>query len=182
MSLAMPAMLAIVAATLTCSGALRTRSAHQTALRELQRVVPDDPLSKLLHSTDVSSIMDQRAVRVPTPLEATDLEPLLEFTPEWCLVTRQGEDLYLVRGSELLEWLSQQAIDEAGVDLTTADIRRWTLAAVPVQASLYQAVDIMRGATAEAAAVYERSAGSGKMILHGVLTRESIEKHYLSRL
>ena len=111
-----------------------------------------------------------------------DLEPLLEFVPTWCIVARDEEDLYLVQGSELLNWLSQRVDPEATTDLTEADIRRWTIAPVPVQATLRQAVDTMRSATVEAVSVYERSASSGNLILHGVVTREGIEKHYLARL
>ena len=107
-SLGMPAMFAIIAATLTNTVIFHQHSAHQTVLRQLQRVVPDDPLNQLLHRTDVSSAMDNRVMRVPVLLEQQDLEPLLEFTPTWCLLSRDGEDLYLVQGSELLEWLRQR--------------------------------------------------------------------------
>ena len=107
--------------------------------------------------------------------------PLLEFTPTWCLVSRADEDLYLVQGQELLDWLA--ANDEAEeVDLTEADIRRWTIAATPVQATLRQALDAITSGTAEAACVYERSRASGKRILHGVVTRDSIEKFTLANL
>ncbi len=181
-SIAMPAMLAIVAATLTHTGVFRQRSAHQTALRQLQRMVPDDPLNQLLHRTDVSSTMDVRVVRVPILLAAEDIEPLLEFTPTWCLVERGSEDLYLVKGDELLAWLSENMDEEEGADLGEAGIRRWSIAAVPVQATLRQAMDTMRKQTVEAVCIYERSAASGKRILHGVLTRETIEEFSLARL
>jgi H+/Cl- antiporter ClcA len=182
-SISAAAMLAIVAATLTNTGLFHQRSAQQTVLRQLQRLVPDDPLNQLLHRTDVNSTMDTRVVRVPVALQADDLEPLLEFTPTWCLVQREAEDLYLVQGRELLDWLSQQPMGEdAATDLTEADIRRWTIAPVPMQATLRQAMDAMRSSTAEAVCVYERSANTGKRILHGVVTRESIEKFSLARL
>ena len=182
-SIGMPAMLAIVVATLTNTALFRQRSAHQTVLSQLQRVVPEDPLNQLLHRTDVSSAMDTRVVRVPTLLQAQDHEPLLEFTPTWCLMEREGEDLYLVQGSELLAWLAEQPLDDDNAtDLTTADIRRWTMAAVPLQATLRQAMDTMRKQTVEAAFVYERSRNTGKRILPGVLTPESIEKFTLARL
>jgi hypothetical protein len=181
-SIAMPALLAIVAATLTNTGIFRQRSAHQTVLRQMQRVVPDDPLTRLLHRTDVTSTMDVRAVRVPTTLKADDLEPLLEFTPTWCVVSREDEDLYAVQGKDLLEWLPERIDEEKPADLTEADIRRWTIAPVPVQATLRQALDTMRANTVEAVCVIERSRASGKRILHGIVTRESIEKFSLSRL
>lgn len=181
-SIGMPALLAIVAATLTNTGIFGQRSAHQTLLRQLKRVVPDDPLNQLLHRTDVTSTMDVRVVRVPVVLQQDDLEPLLEFTPTWCLVSRDSEDLYLVQGSELLDWLAEHAADEDGADLTEAQIRRWTIASVPVQANLRQAMDTLRSHTVEAVCVCERSRSSGKQILHGVVTREGIEKFSLARL
>lgn len=181
-SLSMPAMLAIVAATLTNSGLFQQRSAHRTVLRQLQRLVPDDPLNQLLHRTDVNSTMDTRVVRVPIELEPDDLEPLLEAAPTWCLIAREGEDLYLVQGGELLEWLSDNPLEDSAADLSEAGIRRWTMAPVPMQATLRQAMDTMRSSTAEAVCIVERSRNTGKQILHGVITRESIEKFSLSRL
>ena len=181
MSIAMPAMLAIVAATLTSTGIFRQRSLHQTILRQLQRVLPSDPLNQLLHSTHVGAIMDSRVVRVPAALTAQDREPLLEFNPTWCLVGRDGQDIYLVQGQDLLAWLDKQDPD-ADVDITEADIRRWTLTDVPLQASLRQAMDNIGKQTVEAVCVYERSRSSTQPILHGVITRESIEKFTLSRL
>jgi chloride channel protein, CIC family len=181
-SIGMPALLAIVAANLTNNGIFHQRSAHQALLRQLRRATPDDPLNQLLHRTDVSSTMDVRVVRVPVLLQPQDLEPLLEFTPTWCLVCRGDQDLYLVQGSELLEWLAENAPTEEAADLTEAQIRRWTIATVPVQATLRQAMDIIRQRTVEAVCVCERSRATGKQILHGVITREGIEKFSLARL
>lgn len=177
----MPAMLAIVTATLTSTGLFRQQSIHQTVLKQLRRAVPDDPLNQLLHRTHVTAIMDNRAVRVPAIVGADDRQPLLEFSPAWCLVSRDGDDLYLVQGAELLTWLRQRE-NQAEVDITDADIRRWTTASVPVQASLRQALDSITADTAEMACVYERSRSSGKLILHGIVTRESIERFTLGRL
>ena len=126
--------------------------------------------------------MDVRVVSVPILLDEDDLEPLLEFTPTWCLVEREGQDLYLVRGDELVPWLRETLAAHETADLTAATIRRWTIAPVPLQATLRQAMDTIRTSTAEAVCVYERSRATGKRILHGVLTRESIEKFTLDRL
>ena len=182
-SIGMPAMLAIIVASLTNTVLFNQRSAHQTVLRQLQRLVPEDPLNQLLDRSDVSSAMDSRVVRVPVLLQQQDLEPLLEFTPAWCLLNRDGDDLYLVQGKELLDWIKEQSISEENpTDLTAAGIRRWSIVPVPLQATLRQSLDAMRNQTVEAACVYERGRNTGKRILHGVLTRESIEKFALSRL
>ncbi len=180
--LSMAAMLAIVTATLTNTGVFGQRSAHQTMLGQLRRLVPQDPLSQLLHRSDVTATMDTRIVPVPHILDDHDLEPLLEFRPTWCLVRRTDEDLYLVDGVELLLWLEEESLEDGGVDVTEAGIRRWTTTAIPIQATLQQAVDAMRTNTAESACVYDRSAQSGKRILHGVVTREGIEKFTLDRV
>ncbi|MFK7976765.1 MAG: chloride channel protein [Halioglobus sp.] len=176
-NISMAAMLAIVIATLTNSGVLRQPSAHQSALRQLQRQVSDNPLNRLLHRTDVNSTMDTRIVRAPCTITTADMEPLIEFKPTWCLIARDEVDLYLVDGSQLLEWLLATEPNEAeSVDVTDADIRRFTIAEVPLEATLRQALDTMKNETTEAVAVYGRSANTGKRILHGVVTRESIEK------
>lgn len=181
-NIGMPAMLAIVTATLTNNGIFRQRSAHQTVLHQLRRAAPEDPLNQLLHSSSVKATMDSRVVRVPMLLDEEGLTTLLEFTPTWCVIQRDEDDLYLVSGEELLNWLRDTPITEGEVDLTEADIRRWTIAPVPMQASLRQAADAMREQTTEAVCVYERSERTGKQILQGVVTREGIEKFSLAGL
>ena len=124
--------------------------------------------------------MDTNAVRVPIILTEADLEPLLEFTPTWCLVEREGEDLYLVSGSELLQWLEVAFAEAEDADVTEADIRRWSSAPLPPEATLRQALDVMHQQTAEAVHVVETSASSGNRILHGVVTRDSVERFTLA--
>tara|TARA_R110002049_G_scaffold237077_7_gene410178 strand:- start:1338 stop:3071 length:1734 start_codon:yes stop_codon:yes gene_type:complete len=182
LSISMAAMLAIVTATLTSTGLFRQRSAHQAMLEQMKRVVPHDPLNQLLHSTSVSSTMDTRAVRVPLMLTREGFEPLLEFKPVWCVVEREGEDLYLVNGGELLDWLKQAPFEQEIVDLTGAGIRRLATSPLPIQATLRQAMDTMREQTTEAVCVYDRSPNTGKQILHGVLTLESIEAYTLTSM
>ncbi|MFV8819763.1 chloride channel protein [Haliea sp. E17] len=178
--LSMPAMLVIVAATLTSGGIFGQRSLHQTILRQLQRLIPDDPLNQLLHRTHVGSIMDTRVVRVPTVVGAEDRVTLLEFRPQWCLVSKEREDLYLVHGDELLDWLSASENEDA--DITDSGIRRWTMTRVPLQATLRQTLDSINRHTVEAACVFERSRRSRQPVLHGVVTRENIDRFTLGRL
>jgi len=180
-SIAMPALLAIVAATLTNTGVFHQRSAHQTILKQLKRLVPNDPLNQLLHRTDVSFSMEVSVVKVPVHLRSSAADPLLMATPAWCLVERDSDALYLVKGLDLAEWLREHPPGEEAMDLTEVSIRRWTISTVPVQATLRQALDSMRSNTAEAACIYARNA-SGKPVLQGIVTRETIEKFSLSGL
>ena len=181
-SISMAAMLAIVTATLTNTGLFRQRSAHQSVLHQLLRSVPDDPVNQLLHRSAVTATMDPRAVRVPVAIGEEDFTILLGSTPTWCVIERDGHDLYMVRGKDLLEWMKDAQFEDGHVELTVADIRRWTVTEVPMEATLKQAADAMRAHTSEAACVYQHSQRTGKKLIQGVVTRDSIEKFSLAGL
>ena len=125
--------------------------------------------------------MEVSVVKVPVHLRSSAADPLLMATPAWCLVERDSDALYLVKGLDLAEWLREHPPGEEAMDLTEVSIRRWTISTVPVQATLRQALDSMRSNTAEAACIYARNA-SGKPVLQGIVTRETIEKFSLSGL
>ena len=63
-----------------------------------------------------------------------------------------------------------------------AEIRRWTFAPAPMQATMRQAMDIMRTNTAETVCIDERSPNTSKQILQDLLTRENIEKFSLASM
>lgn len=180
-TVAMPAMLAIIAASLTHSEVFRQRSAHQSALRVLQREAPDDPLTQLLHRTHVSSTMEISVGKLTSLLEIDSVESLINMPATWYLVERGQEPLYLIRGAELSEWLIENPQSEEPYDLTDASIRRWSITSVPVKANLRQAVDILRKETAEAACIFGRDTGGSRTLL-GVVTLETIEKFTLSNI
>ncbi|MEH6591091.1 MAG: chloride channel protein [Halioglobus sp.] len=180
-NIAMPALLAIVAATLTNTGAFRQKSAHRTVLDQLKRAIPEDPLNQLLHRTVVTSSMEKSVSRITAELRREDADELLKAPPLWCMVERNAEMLYLVQGPDLSQWLQQKFADEDLLDVTTADIRRWTVTPVPARATLRQALDTMHNNTAETAWVYSLGAG-GKRVLQGIVTREGVERFSLSKL
>ena len=88
---------------------------------------------------------------------------------------------YVVACGETGEALAIDPLDY-GKCLEVAERRGWTITQVPIQASLRHALDSINRQTAEAACIYERSRASGNRILHGVVTREGIEKFTLGRL
>lgn len=186
-SVAMPALLAIIAANLTNRSLFKQRSAHRAVLRQLQRRLPDDPLNQLLHRTHVDSVLDGSVVLVGEKLGPAVASSLAVQIPNWCLIHRDGEELFLVAGKELVDWLAdtpdKQAEDEPDTlrDVTEATLRRWSIAVLPEQATLRQALDILRTRTVEAVAVYSKDA-RGARTLRGVVTREHIERFTLDRL
>jgi hypothetical protein len=182
-SVAMPALLAIVAANLTNVALFRQRSAHRSVLRQLQRQLPDDPLTQLLHRTDVNAVLDGSVVVIDELLRPAVSATLALQVPNWCLITREGEDLFLVNGKELMQWLEENPFDEnhSTRNVTESNLRRWTIAMVPEQATLRQVLDILRTRTVEAVCVYSRGSrrASG---LRGIVTRDKIERFTLDRL
>ena len=179
----MPALLAIVAATLTNTGVFRQRSAHQTVLNQLRRLLPTDPVSQMLHRTDVSSSMERSVNKVQVILTSLAGADLQKSQASWCLIERDGEALFLVKREELVEWIGEQ--NDAGdpsLDLTEANIRRWTISRAPIQATLRQALEYYALPTRPRPhLVYSRDS-AGKRILQGIVTRETIEKFSLSGL
>jgi CIC family chloride channel protein len=175
-----PSMLAIIAATLTTTIVFKQRSAHQTVLRYLQRETSDDPISTMLHQTSVMQVMDRDLSLLPHRLEPAEL-PGLKLT-RWCLLQRDGEPLYLIRGDELepllANWDSEQA--EQGCDITEQNLRRWSIAALGQRATLREAMDTMRLQTVEAVIVSD-NALPAENATRGVITRDTIANYYLGK-
>jgi hypothetical protein len=101
--------------------------------------------------------------------------------PNWCLVRREGEGLFLVQGRELVEWVAScdETVNE--LDITESALRRFSIREAPEQATLHQALDILRRHTVEAVCIYTRPE-RGKRELRGIVTRERIERFTLDRL
>ncbi|EED30622.1 Cl- channel, voltage-gated family protein [gamma proteobacterium NOR5-3] len=184
-SVAMPAMLAIILAHLTNLSVFRQRSAHRSMIRQLQRQLPDDPLNQLLHRTDVNAVIDGSVVVISETVKPAVSATLALQVPNWCLVSREGEDLFLVNGTDLMGWLEEttdQDSDEQPIrSITESSLRRWTIAVVPEQATLRQVLDILKARTVEAVCVYTRGK-KGQRSLRGIVTRDRIERFTLDHL
>jgi hypothetical protein len=180
-SVVFPSMLAIIAATLTRGSLFRQRSAHQTVLVHLQRNIPEDPVSLLLHQTNVQTVMERDMVAIPCRLSPEECDTVMRRTAAWYLLCRNGERLYLVQGRVLAEHLATlkgEGEGEEEVDLTELDLRRWSAAPLRPRATLREALDTMRNQTVEAILI--EGPGSDPTI-SGVITRDSIDQFYLSK-
>ena len=176
-SVVLPAMLAIVAATLTTTVGFRARSVHQTVLAHLRRLIPEDPISQLLHQTNVLMAMD-RSVKVLNHGVGAG-EPDEENMPNWCLLTRDGEPLCLMRGAEVVG-LTRHLGEDERIDLLERDLRRWAITRLTARATLREALDAMRRDDAQAVVVSDPRV-SGELGVRGVLTRDIIDQFYLTR-
>ena len=176
-SVVFPTMLAIVAATLTTTSGFQTRSAHQTVLKHLERIIPEDPISQLLHQTNVLTAMDRNILVMNHAAGAG--EPPEEDIPNWCLLTRDGESLFLVRGAEVVG-LTRHLGEEERIDLLERDLRRWAFTTLTPRATLREALDAMRRDDAQAVVISDPRV-AGELGVRGVLTRDIIDQFYLMR-
>ncbi|MDJ0878862.1 MAG: chloride channel protein [Halieaceae bacterium] len=177
-SVVFPTMLAIVAATLTNTVGLRALSAHRTVLRYLQRAIPEDPISQLLHQTNVITAMDRSICALDHCISAEAYNEAAR--PNWCLLKREEEHLFLVQGADVAAILEAPDSDTR-VDLLEQDLRRWSMTTVSLRATLREALDAMRRADAEAVVVLDTRV-AGDLGIRGVLTRDIIDQFYLMRL
>ena len=128
------------------------------SLRHLERVIPDDPISQLLHQTNVLMAMD-RSIRVINHGVGAG-EPPEDDIPSWCLVTRDSEPLFLVRGAEVIA-LTRHLEEEERIDLLERDLRRWAFTTLTPRATLREALDAMRRNDAQAVVISDsRAAGA----------------------
>ncbi len=173
-----PAMLGIISAHLTIATGWRSRSVHQTILQHLQRIIPEDPISQMLHRTNVASAMDRSFCVMSN--EVIQDDTVSEDLPNWCLLKREEEYLFLARGSDLFA-LTREMEPGARLDLLEQDLRRWTFTRVSPRASLREAIDSLRRESVEAVLVTDpREPGDAG--IRGVLTRDIIDQYYLRRL
>ncbi|MFK7830506.1 MAG: chloride channel protein [Congregibacter sp.] len=184
-SVAMPALLAIITAHLTNLTLFRQRSAHRSIIQQLRRLLPDDPLNQLLHRTDVNAVLEGSVIELSEQLRPAVAKTLALQVPKWCLVSRDGEDLFLIGGQELMDWTAERYAQSDDPDITLSitesTLRRWTIAIVPEQATLRQVLDILQARTVEAVCVYTRVSGRERR-LRGIVTRDRIERFTLDSI
>ena len=101
----------------SAAGLLYLRSIPHITLQQLQRRVPQDPENQLPPRTHVNLTEDKHAAGAPATLATCELEPLLAGLGE---VLRENET----------------------ADLAAANIRRWTFAPAPMQATRRQTMNI----------------------------------------
>ncbi len=179
-SIILPALLAVVAATVTRSSLFRQQSAHQTILRHLQRDTSEDPTSQMLQATSVQTVMKRDFCRLPEQVDATQLGELRQQTATWIVVEREGNALYLLSGQEFQDLL-QSTPPENTLSLDEVDLRRWSTGGIRAGATLQEALDTLQDRAVEAVVVMDFYRGEGRAV-RGILTRDTIEHFYLNKL
>jgi chloride channel protein, CIC family len=176
-SITLPAMLAIVVATITTSALFRQRSVFLTALEARGFAYPADPVTQHMQRIGVSSVMDRDLVRLSAQVTPEQAAQALRQQARW-IVVEESADPSCVLGSPLLrDYLdridpSQQRPEGAAVDLGAVPGARHGVASIDLRATMYEAWDCLKSAQIDVLCVRRMTSPVGPTI--GVLTRENV--------
>lgn len=194
----LPAMLAIVVATLTSSQVFGRRSLFVTVLEARGLKLDSDPVTLALQRAGVGSQMERRIVRLRRRVTAEEARDALKREPRWIVIDCETGPDYVLAAADLQRHLETSAegaseppeselevqdvpdLDEATVlliDLMAIPGLRKDVVLVQFQATLHEAMSRLEETGREAVCVTRTAAPMITPII-GVLTREDIEKYY----
>jgi H+/Cl- antiporter ClcA len=172
----MPGMLVVVIASLTASELFGKESLFVTMLRSGGMDYEASPVLQALRRVGVASVMSTRFARVDTQVSAERARAALAEEPMWLLVGDGEAPAFLLRAVDLASHLDMEPESEE-IDLGEIPGRRYNVAAVNLQATLQEGLDILRDRSAEALYV-ERMTAPGIHRVYGILTREMVDSAY----
>jgi H+/Cl- antiporter ClcA len=172
----MPGMLAVVAAAVSARVIFRQASVFVVLLRTRGLDYRHDPVVQSLRRTGVGGVMDKNVAIVPQFLDHARARDALARRPAWLLVQTRDGYAALLPAIDMAQALGEPQANDP-LDLLAIPAQRRQVVRVTLQATLQEALDALDRSGAEAAYVGEETtAGAGHV--HGVLTREQIERSY----
>jgi len=178
-SVILPAMLVIVAATLTTSEVFGQRSMFLTTLKTLGLQYPPDPVSLHLQRAAVASLMERNFKRLADTIPAAEARAALADEPRWVIVeSEEGELRCALNASDLGAFIDERFPDQddAEIDLMRVPGMRKDVAAIDIQATLAEALERLDKTGVEALCVTRTTAPLIKPVV-GVLTRAHIDEY-----
>jgi len=172
----MPGMLAMVIASLTASELFHKESLFITMLKANGMDYSASPVLQALRRVGVAGVMSSRFVRSERVITRDKARALLAGEPSWLLIDGEKGPIALLRAVDLAGHLDQTS-GEGDVDLWRIPGQRLDVAPVNLQATLQEAVDVLRASSAEALYV-ERMTAPGIRRIYGILTRDMVESAY----
>ncbi len=170
----LPGMLALVSANLMARGLFGSGSVFLSQMREMGLEYRNDPVSQAQRRIGVTAVMQESFAVAERVINRQRAESLLAADPRW-LITEQAERKVMLPAVDLLHFLSDHEAEE--IDLLEIPSQRLQLSAIPQQATLRQALAVMKEEGTEALYVM-RKMGRAADQIYGVLTRQDIDNSY----
>lgn len=184
----LPAMLAIVIASMTVSSIFKCDSIFHTTLKEQGLEYTSGAISQMLSRVAAISLMDRSICRVKPSMTLDAARAILVNKPKWIIIDEdrhQARKLLmpavdLAREVELIQSEGDKHDDDEKNHLISLlDIPAQRLEVLPIldQASLKEALDLTESKNLQAVYVHRQTA-PGIFPIMGVLTKQSIENYY----
>ncbi len=178
----MPGMLTVVLANLVVSHGFKQRSIIHLLLNLRGVEVRVSPLTEALRRVGVANLIDTSFALINPQLSRSEAESVLAGEPRWLLVRDGAWPGVMMHATDLARALIEDKtlFGNNNETLKTDDIagQQEALVAVPIHATLAEALDAMNEREVDAAYVYQRGADER---IAGVLTRGKIESYYSYR-
>ena len=166
----LPAMLAIVVATLTVSQLFKQRSVFLATLATLGVRYPPNPVAQQLARTGALALTDRQLAVLPLPAGRDQARAALVRKPAWIALTAAGAPPWVVGAGALAA--GAQGLPAEGIDATRLPGAR-RAAFLDSNATLLQALEALDAAGVDLLCVRRPRT---KAVV-GVLTRQRVEHH-----
>lgn len=176
-NITLPAMLAIVVATIATSALFRQRSVFLTALEARGFTYPADPVAQHMQRNGVSGVMERDLVRLSARVAPQQAAEVLRRQPQWIVVEESAGPSYVLGLPHLRDYLealdpSQQDPEAAVLDLKSVPGGHRSVASIDLRSTMYEAWEILEDAQIDVLCVRRMTHPAGPTI--GVLTREKV--------
>lgn len=172
----MPAMLAVVSANLTAKIVFDQDSIFTLMMRDAGLDYRHDALTQGMQRVGVTAVMNRSFERAARVLPNEEARELLKRGPQWLIV--EEDDLIrplLLRAADVAHFL--EADPDADVDLLAIPGERLELAPVNMEATLFEAREVLRDQGVEALYV-RRLIAPLSYRTFGVVRRQDVEEGY----
>ncbi len=171
----MPGMLAIVVASLISSELFGKSSMFHTLLQATGLDYHTNPVMQSLRRTGAARFLNRNFAQTVPVVKRDEAQQMLGHAPEWIVIEGSDNHLTLMPAVDLVRHLQDQP--EAEINLLEIPAQRYELAPLRMQASLQEALEILKESSAEALYI-EWYDSQHYWRIQGILTRDQIESAY----
>ena len=172
----LPGMLGLITASLVSRELFGKESVYLVLLGAHELDYRDSPVAQTLRRIGVASVMERRLETMPRRVSRERVVEVLSGEPRWILIREENQPLYAMPAADLARHL-QGDTDSTEIDLMEIPAVRLEIKPVDFQATLHEALDILKSREAEALYV-TRITVPGISRIYGILTREDIDRSY----
>lgn len=173
----LPAMLCIICANAVASHYFRQRSLFQTQLQNQGMDYKAEPLTLALRRVSVGALMNRNFARCNREISLEQAGKILANQPHWLLIDAEQQPRVVMPAAELAKYLEERAEEIETIDLIKIPARRHDVTALPIQATLEEALARLDSTGVEALFIERTSAPMIKPVL-GIVVRSDIESYY----